>query len=51
MIKLYTDSSFIQSEIIYDNDAFFNVNVTPKDINEFGKQCMKDIDGAIIVPL
>ena len=50
MLKLYTDrSSFKNSEILYDNDAVFEVHTSRMQLNEIDKEFMMKYDGVKIV--
>jgi len=50
MLKLYTDrSSFKNSEILYDNDAVFEVHTSRLQLCEADKDFMMKYDGAKII--
>lgn len=50
MIRIYRDrSKFKEENILLDNEAFFNNNVSPKDLNKASLRIMKDIDKADLI--
>jgi len=50
MLKLYTDStSFNKSEILYDNDAVFEVHTSRLQLDEADKELMMKYDEAKII--
>ena len=50
MLKLYTDrTSFKNSEILYDNDAVFEVHTSRLQLCEVDKELMMKYDGARII--
>lgn len=50
MIRIYRDrSKFKEENILLDNEAFFNNNVSPKNLNKVSLRIMKDIDKADLI--
>ena len=50
MLKLYTDrTSFKNSEVLYDNDAVFEVHTSRLQLCEVDKELMMKYDGAKII--
>ena len=50
MIRIYRDRrKFKEENILLDNEAFFNNNVSPKNLNKASLRIMKDIDKADLI--
>ena len=49
MVNLYTNKKYISSDIITDNEAFFDRYVAARNIDANGRAYLKQIDGAEII--
>ena len=50
MIRLYSsDKYFSKEEMIVDNEAFFNNNISAKNLSEKSKDIMQNIDKAVLL--